>query len=46
MERTLVLLKPDAVQRGLLGEITTRFERKGLKLVGMKMMQLRRRPAR
>lgn len=40
MERTLVLLKPDAVQRGLLGEITTRFERKGLKVVGMKMMQL------
>ncbi len=40
MERTLVLLKPDALQRGLLGEITTRFERKGLKIVGMKMMQL------
>lgn len=40
MERTLVLLKPDAVQRGLLGEITTRFERKGLKVVGMKMMHL------
>src|SRR5688500_10564720 len=40
MERTLVLLKPDAVQRALLGEITTRFERKGLKIIGMKMMQL------
>ena len=40
MERTLMLLKPDAVQRGLLGEITARFERKGLKVVGMKMMQL------
>ncbi len=40
MERTLVLLKPDAVQRGLLGEIIGRFERKGLKLAGMKMMQL------
>jgi nucleoside-diphosphate kinase len=40
MERTLVLLKPDALQRGLLGEIISRFERKGLKLVGMKMMQL------
>ena len=40
MERTLVLLKPDALQRGLLGEIITRFERKGLKVVGMKMMQL------
>ena len=40
MERTLVLLKPDAVQRGLLGEITARFERKGLKIAGLKMMQL------
>jgi nucleoside-diphosphate kinase len=40
MERTLVLLKPDALQRGLLGEIIGRFERKGLKLVGMKMMRL------
>lgn len=40
MERTLVLLKPDAVQRGLLGEILGRFERKGLKIAGMKMMQL------
>jgi len=40
MERTLVLLKPDALQRGLLGEIIGRFERKGLKLVGMKMTKL------
>ncbi len=40
MERTLVLLKPDALQRGLLGEIIAHFERKGLKLVGMKMMTL------
>ena len=40
MERTLVLLKPDAVQRGLLGEIISRFENKGLKVAGMKMMQL------
>jgi len=39
-ERTLVLIKPDAVQRGLVGEIATRFEKKGLKLVGMKMMSL------
>lgn len=39
-EQTLVLIKPDAIQRGLVGEITTRFERKGLKLVGMKMMAL------
>ncbi len=40
MERTLVLLKPDAVQRDLVGEIITRLERKGLKLVGLKMMSL------
>jgi nucleoside-diphosphate kinase len=39
MERTLVLLKPDAVQRGLAGEIITRFEKAGLKIIGMKMMQ-------
>lgn len=39
-EKTLVILKPDAIQRGLVGEITSRFERKGLKLVGMKMMKL------
>jgi nucleoside-diphosphate kinase len=38
MERTLVLMKPDALQRRLIGEIVARFERKGLKLVGMKMM--------
>ncbi|HPF15478.1 MAG: nucleoside-diphosphate kinase [Planctomycetes bacterium] len=37
MERSLVLLKPDAVQRGLVGTILARFEAKGLKLVGMKM---------
>ena len=35
IERTLVLLKPDAVQRGLMGEILVRFERAGLKVVGM-----------
>ncbi len=40
MERTLVLVKPDAIQRGLIGEIVGRFERKGLKLVGCKMMAL------
>lgn len=40
MERTLVLIKPDALARGLVGEITTRFERKGLTLVGCKMMRL------
>ncbi|MSU45364.1 MAG: nucleoside-diphosphate kinase [Candidatus Zambryskibacteria bacterium] len=37
-ERTLVLVKPDGVQRGLIGEVTSRFERVGLKLVAMKMM--------
>jgi nucleoside-diphosphate kinase len=39
MERTLILLKPDAMQRGLAGEIITRFERVGLKIVGTKMLQ-------
>lgn len=38
MERTLILLKPDALQRGLIGEILHRFERKGLKIVGLKMI--------
>ena len=40
MERTFVILKPCTVQRGLIGEVINRFEKKGLKLVGMKMMQL------
>lgn len=40
MERTLVLIKPDGVQRGLVGEIISRFERKGLKMAGCKMMRL------
>ncbi|MCD6128516.1 nucleoside-diphosphate kinase [Candidatus Bipolaricaulota bacterium] len=40
MERTLVLLKPDAVQRRLVGRIISRFEDKGLKIVGMKLMQV------
>lgn len=39
-ERTVVLLKPDALQRNLIGEILHRFERKGLKIVGLKMMKL------
>ena len=39
-ERTLVLIKPDAIQRGLVGQITARFEQKGLKLIGLKMMSL------
>ncbi len=38
MEKTLVILKPDAVQRGLMGEIISRFEKAGLKVVGMKML--------
>ncbi len=42
METTLVLVKPDGVQRGLIGEIITRLERRGLKLVGMKFMQVTR----
>lgn len=41
MERTLVLIKPDAVQRGLVGDVIHRFEKKGLKLVGLKMIQLK-----
>jgi len=40
MERSVVLVKPDGVQRGLIGEIIHRFERKGLKLVGIKMISL------
>lgn len=38
IERTLILFKPDAVQRGIVGEILTRFERVGLKIVGTKMI--------
>src|SRR6187401_2684963 len=40
MERTLIILKPDAVQRNLCGQIITRFEKKGLQLVGMKLMKI------
>ena len=40
MEQTLIILKPDAVQRGLMGQIISRFEEKGLKVVGAKMMQI------
>lgn len=39
-EKTLVLVKPDAIQRGLIGEVMKRFEKKGLKVIGMKMMSL------
>ncbi len=40
METTLIILKPDAVQRGLMGKVITRFEEKGLQIVGAKMMQI------
>lgn len=36
MERTFIIIKPDAVQRGLIGEIISRYERRGLKIVAMK----------
>jgi len=39
-ERTLVLIKPGAIQRELIGEIVTRFERKGIKIVGLKMLKM------
>ena len=38
MERTLILLKPDAVQRSIMGEIISRFEKVGMKIIGMKMV--------
>ncbi len=44
-ERTFVMLKPSAVERGLLGEIVSRFERKGLKIVAMKTIRMRREEA-
>jgi nucleoside-diphosphate kinase len=40
VERTLVIVKPDAVQRGLIGEIVGRVERRGLRIVAMKLMQI------
>ncbi len=40
IQQTLVLIKPDAVQRGLVGEIISRFERKGLKVVALKMLHM------
>ncbi len=39
MERTLIIFKPDAVMRGVVGEILSRFERAGFKIIGVKMMQ-------
>ena len=44
MEQTLVLIKPDAVQRGLVGKIISRFEEKGLKITALKMEQISRKP--
>ena len=40
MERTLIIFKPDAVQRGICGEILSRFEKKGLQIVGLKFMRI------
>ncbi len=45
MERTLVLVKPDGVQRGLVGEILARFERKGLKVTGLRLLNVPREVA-
>ena len=42
MERTLIIVKPDAMQRGLAGEIIRRFEARGLKIIGMKLLQMSR----
>ena len=42
MERTLILVKPDAFERGLTGEVIARFERKGLRIVALKHMQVER----
>ncbi len=46
MERTLFIIKPDAVQRGLIGEIIARLERRGLRLVAMKMIRMSQELAR
>jgi len=46
MERSLVLIKPDAMQRGLAGIIISRLERRGLKIVAMKMLQMDKALAR
>jgi nucleoside-diphosphate kinase len=40
MERTLIIVKPDGVQRGLIGDVLARFEHRGLKLVGLKLIQI------
>ena len=45
MERTLIIVKPEGVQRGLIGQVIARFEQKGLKVVGLKLMQIPREMA-
>lgn len=45
MERTLILAKPDAVQRGLVGELVARLERRGLRIAGLKLMRVSRETA-
>ncbi|MBC8015905.1 MAG: nucleoside-diphosphate kinase [Sporomusaceae bacterium] len=45
MENTLILLKPDAVVKGVCGEVIARFEKRGLKIIGMKMLQLSKEQA-
>jgi len=45
LDRTLILVKPDAFDRGLTGEVVARFERKGLRIVAMKLMRLERSTA-
>ncbi len=46
LERTLILIKPDAMQRGLAGEILARFERRGLRMVGLRLLKVDRDMAR
>jgi len=46
VEQTLILIKPDGVERGLIGQIITRFEQRGLKLAGMKLLQVSNELAR
>jgi nucleoside-diphosphate kinase len=46
LERTLIIVKPEGVQRGLIGQVLARFEAKGFKLVGLKMIQISRELAR
>ncbi len=45
MERTLIIVKPEGVQRGLIGTVLARFEAKGLKVVGLKLLQIPREQA-